>query len=93
MTFSSFSHLQELLSLFGLPYIISPMEAEAQCAYLDHTHQTHGTITDDSDVFLFGGQKVYRHFFHQDKEATSYTTDDIRLVLGVCVCVHACVCV
>ena len=26
---------QELLSLFGLPYIVSPSEAEAQCAALD----------------------------------------------------------
>ena len=35
-----------------------------------HTH-TQGTITDDSDVFLFGGQKVYRHFFSQDKNVES----------------------
>lgn len=26
---------QELLRLFSLPYINSPSEAEAQCAYLD----------------------------------------------------------
>ena len=29
------THPQELLSLFGLPYIVSPTEAEAQCAALD----------------------------------------------------------
>lgn len=26
---------QEMLSLFGIPYITSPMEAEAQCAALN----------------------------------------------------------
>lgn len=70
------------MSLFGMPYIISPMEAEAQCAYLDHTHQTHGTITDDSDIFLFGGLGVYRHFFHLEKEAIYYSTNDISSILG-----------
>jgi len=29
------THPKELLSLFGLPYIVSPTEAEAQCAALD----------------------------------------------------------
>ena len=58
------------------------MEAEAQCAYLDHTHQTSGTVTDDSDVFLFGGQKVYRHFFNHEREVTAYSTEDISQTLG-----------
>ena len=31
----SFCYIQELLQLFGLPYIIAPTEAEAQCAWLD----------------------------------------------------------
>ena len=78
--------LQELMSLFGMPYIVSPMEAEAQCAYLDHTHQTHGTITDDSDVFLFGGLRVYRHFFHHEREAAFYSSENITSLLGVWVC-------
>ena len=59
------------------------MEAEAQCAFLDHTHQTHGSITDDSDVFLFGGQRVYRHFFSQEKEPMFYDASDIESVLGM----------
>ena len=30
-----YAEVQELLQLFGLPYIIAPTEAEAQCAWLD----------------------------------------------------------
>lgn len=51
---------QELLQLFGLPYIIAPSEAEAQCAWLDDNGLVDGVVTDDNDVFLFGGRHVYR---------------------------------
>jgi len=33
-------------------------------------------------VFLFGGQKVYRHFFSQDKNVESYSSKDIETRLG-----------
>lgn len=42
----------DLLRLFGVPYIVAKMEAEAQCAYLNEINLTDGTITDDSVYFL-----------------------------------------
>ena len=33
-------------------------------------------------MFLFGGQKVYRHFFSQDKNVESYSSKDIETRLG-----------
>ena len=54
--------------MFGIPYIVSPSEAEAQCAALELLSLSDGCITNDNDVFLFGGQKVYRHFFDQHKD-------------------------
>lgn len=74
--------LQELLQLFGLPYLVSPMEAEAQCAYLDLSGQTHGTITDDSDVWLFGGRRVYKNFFNKGKLVEFFKIEDCESQFG-----------
>ncbi|MED6267973.1 hypothetical protein CHARACLAT_017515 [Characodon lateralis] len=74
---------QELLRLFGVPFLVAPMEAEAQCAALDRTDQTHGTITDDSDVWLFGGRHVYKNFFSQNKYVEHYQYSDLQSQLGL----------
>uniref|UniRef100_A0A1A7WVM1 Excision repair cross-complementing rodent repair deficiency, complementation group 5 (Xeroderma pigmentosum, complementation group G (Cockayne syndrome)) n=1 Tax=Iconisemion striatum TaxID=60296 RepID=A0A1A7WVM1_9TELE len=74
---------QELLRLFGVPFLVAPMEAEAQCAALDQADQTHGTITDDSDVWLFGGRHVYKNFFSQNKYVEHYQYSDLQSQLGL----------
>ncbi|CAF1171487.1 unnamed protein product [Adineta ricciae] len=74
---------QYLLRLFGIPYLISPTEAEAQCAYLDLSKQCDGVITDDSDVWLFGASHVYRHFFRQNQLVEYYDTTIISNQSGL----------
>ncbi|XP_076011437.1 DNA excision repair protein ERCC-5 [Genypterus blacodes] len=74
---------QELLRLFGVPFLVAPTEAEAQCAALDRADQTHGTITDDSDVWLFGGRHVYKNFFSQNKFVEHYQYSDLQNQLGL----------
>lgn len=72
------SDCQELLKLFGVPFIVAPMEAEAQCAFLDLIEMTHGTITDDSDIWLFGGRTVYKNFFDQKKHVLEFRSEQIE---------------
>jgi hypothetical protein len=73
---------QHLLRLFGIPFVIAPMEAEAQCAFLEMAGLTAGTITDDSDIFLFGAKNVYRRLFSKSKDAEFYRATDVESVLG-----------
>jgi DNA excision repair protein ERCC-5 len=60
------------------------MEAEAQCAFLDEAGLTQGTITDDSDIWLFGGRRVYKNFFNQGKFVEFFEADDIYNVFSKC---------
>lgn len=54
------------------------MEAEAQCAFLNLIELTDGTITDDSDIWLFGGKTVYKNFFNQQKLVMEFKNDVIE---------------
>lgn len=72
-----------MLRLFGIPYITAPMEAEAQCAELVHLRLVEGIITDDSDVFLFGGNRVFRNMFNQSKTVECFLSSDLVRELGL----------
>ncbi|XP_043806922.1 DNA repair protein UVH3 isoform X3 [Manihot esculenta] len=85
-----FGECQELLQMFGLPYIIAPMEAEAQCAYMEQANLVDGVVTDDSDVFLFGARNVYKNIFDDRKyvetyfmKAHAFLSQDIEKELGL----------
>ena len=64
------------------------MEAEAQCAQLDDLDLTEGTITDDSDIWLFGGKRVYKNFFNQSQHVEFFMQSKINSQLGMVLLRH-----
>ena len=72
-----------MLRFFGIPYITAPMEAEAQCAELVSLGLVDGIITDDSDVFLFGGHRVFKNMFNQSKTVECFLLSDLDRELGL----------
>lgn len=58
------------------------MEAEAQCAFLEKIGRTEGTVTDDSDVWLFGANVVYKDFFDSQKYVKQFKSIDIKQQFG-----------
>ncbi|CBX95189.1 similar to DNA excision repair protein Rad2 [Plenodomus lingam JN3] len=77
VTQTMITECQHLLTLFGLPYITAPMEAEAQCAELVSLGLVDGIVTDDSDTFLFGGTRVYKNMFNAAKFVECYLASDL----------------
>ena len=77
------SQIQTLLRHFGIPYITAPMEAEAQCARLAELNLVDGIITDDSDVFLFGGKQCFKNIFNDAKYAECFLLSDINRELSL----------
>jgi DNA excision repair protein ERCC-5 len=77
VTQTMISECQHLLTLFGLPYVTAPMEAEAQCAELVSLGLVDGIVTDDSDTFLFGGTRVYKNMFNAAKFVECYLAHDL----------------
>jgi DNA excision repair protein ERCC-5 len=70
---------QALLRYFGIPYITAPMEAEAQCAELLSLGLVDGIVTDDSDILLFGGTRIYKNMFSKGvKDVECYLSSDIE---------------
>lgn len=75
--------VQELLNCFGIPYVVAPLEAESQCAFLVGHGLVDGVVTDDSDVFLFGGTMVYRNMFNRSKYVELYNAKEFERESGI----------
>lgn len=71
--------VMELLGILGVPVVEAPMEAEAQCAYLEREGLVEGVVTDDSDAFVFGAKRVYKNIFDDRKFVVAYYSSDARL--------------
>lgn len=83
VTIDMIREIQDLLSRFGIPYITAPMEAEAQCATLLKAKLVDGIITDDSDVFLFGGTHIYKNMFQEKNYVEFYSLDILEQKMGL----------
>lgn len=61
---------QRLLKLMGIPYIIAPTEAEAQCAVLARAGKVYAAASEDMDTLTFDSPVLLRHltFSEQRKE-------------------------
>ncbi|KDQ25264.1 hypothetical protein PLEOSDRAFT_1044826 [Pleurotus ostreatus PC15] len=61
---------QRLLKLMGIPYVVAPSEAEAQCAELARGGKVYAAGSEDMDTLTFGSPILMRHLtFSEAKKA------------------------
>jgi len=53
---------KQLLDTMGVTYIESPEEADSQCAYLYKAGLVDYIISEDTDIIIFGGDRIIRNF-------------------------------
>ena len=83
VTSAQLEEVRHLLTLCGVPFVVAPAEAEAQCAFLEQAGLVDAVVTDDCDAFLFGAQTVCRKMFDPKAFGELYTAAAIRDTLGL----------
>lgn len=61
----------------------APAEAEAQCVALEQLGLVNGIVTEDSDVFVFGGKQIYKNIFDEKKYVEVYHASDAEKELDL----------
>ncbi|CAI4577232.1 AAC_collapsed_G0032600.mRNA.1.CDS.1 [Saccharomyces cerevisiae] len=72
---------QKLLGLMGIPYIIAPTEAEAQCAELAKKGKVYAAASEDMDTFCYRTPFLLRHLTFSEAKKEPIHEIDTELVL------------
>lgn len=64
----------KIINLLGLPYILSPDEADPICAYLakKYPKKIIGVATEDSDILVYGAPTIIKNFFSKENLVVNY---------------------
>ena len=76
---------ENLLRMLGVTVVRAEAEGEALCALLNQRGIVDGIISNDADVFLFGGLTVYTRFTLKDLEnrtVMKYDADKLRATVA-----------
>ena len=72
-----------LLEFLGMPVIMAPGEAEAQCSWLENEHLVDGIVTKDADGLLYGSEIIYRQLAVRQGVVERYVLSEISSHLGL----------
>lgn len=72
---------QKLLGLMGIPYIIAPTEAEAQCAELAKKGKVYAAASEDMDTLCYRTPFLLRHLTFSEAKKEPIHEIDTELVL------------
>ncbi|KAI0301139.1 PIN domain-like protein [Multifurca ochricompacta] len=72
---------RRLLKLMGIPVVIAPSEAEAQCAELARGGKVYAAGSEDMDTLTFNAPILYRHLTFSEAKKEPISELNLKLVL------------
>lgn len=72
---------RKLLNLMGIPVIVAPSEAEAQCAELARGGKVYAAGSEDMDTLTFGTPILYRHLTFSEAKKQPILEVDLKKTL------------
>jgi 5'-3' exonuclease len=75
--------VKHLMTLYGIPYIEAPEEADQLCAYLVNSNMAWACMSDDMDMFTYNCKRVLREPNLLNQDVLMYSTDVILQELHI----------
>ncbi|KOS15062.1 pin domain-like protein [Malassezia pachydermatis] len=75
------AEVQRLLSLMGIPWVIAPSEAEAQCAELARAGKVYAAGSEDMDTLTFGAPILLKHLTASEQKKLPVTEINLAKAL------------
>ncbi|KAL7279870.1 hypothetical protein ACG7TL_006279 [Trametes sanguinea] len=72
---------RKLLTLMGIPFVVAPSEAEAQCAELARGGKVYAAGSEDMDTLTFGAPILYRHLTFSEARKTPISEINLQKCL------------
>ncbi|KAI0826903.1 PIN domain-like protein [Trametes gibbosa] len=72
---------RRLLGLMGIPFVVAPSEAEAQCAELARGGKVYAAGSEDMDTLTFGAPIIYRHLTFSEARKTPISEINLQKAL------------
>ncbi|KAI0657332.1 PIN domain-like protein [Cubamyces menziesii] len=72
---------RRLLTLMGIPFVVAPSEAEAQCAELARGGKVYAAGSEDMDTLTFGTPILYRHLTFSEARKTPISEINLQKAL------------
>lgn len=73
---------RRLLKLMGIPCVVAPGEAEAQCAELARGGKVYGAGSEDMDTLTFNSPILLRHLTFSEAKKAPISEIDLKVVLS-----------
>lgn len=79
LTKEKINECKQLLNHLGIPYITSIGESDQQCAAMANYYDTRtaGVVSDDTDILVYGGNKLLKNFSFSSKKTDVIDRNDL----------------